>query len=121
MHGGELTFEGNRNSKLFQMLGGKSQNAIMHRELSGGRRFIAFYSIKLVRAIERRLGILTRLGHPNFCKTVLVFGSMLFGSLFSTFAVLRTQQRCSRSLLQTSPTAFQKPFDSLGCTEDSFG
>src|ERR1700730_15949290 len=34
---------------------------------------------------------------------------MLFGSLLSTFAVLCPQQRCSRTLLQTSPTAFQKP------------
>ena len=33
----------------------------------------------------------------------------LFGSLLSTFAVLCTQQRCSRVFGQTSSSAFQKP------------
>jgi hypothetical protein len=32
-----------------------------------------------------------------------------FGNLASTFAVLRTRQRCSRVFGQTSPAAFQNP------------
>ena len=43
------------------------------------------------------------------CKARLAFGCWLFGSLSSTFAVLCTQQRCSRVFGQTSPAAFQKP------------
>src|SRR2546423_9493607 len=43
------------------------------------------------------------------CSARLAFDCWLFGSLASTFAVLWTQQRCSRVLGQTSPAAFQKP------------
>src|ERR1700694_171415 len=43
------------------------------------------------------------------CKARLAFACWLFGSLFSTFAVLCTQQRCSRVLGHTSPSAFQNP------------
>src|SRR5215510_4840092 len=43
------------------------------------------------------------------CKSRLAFGCWLIGSLASTFAVLCTQQRCSRIFGHTSPVAFQKP------------
>ena len=43
------------------------------------------------------------------CRARLAFVCWLFGSLFKTFAVLCTQQRCSRVLGHTSPSAFQKP------------
>src|SRR3954449_9631447 len=43
------------------------------------------------------------------CNARLAFGCWLFGSLASTFAVLCTQQRCSRVFGQTSPAAFQNP------------
>ena len=43
------------------------------------------------------------------CKARLAFGCWLFGNLASTFAVLCTQQRCSRVFGQTSPAAFQNP------------
>src|SRR4030088_3058176 len=43
------------------------------------------------------------------CKARLAFACWLFGSLFKMFAVLCTQQRCSRVLGHTSPSAFQKP------------
>src|ERR1700682_2530882 len=43
------------------------------------------------------------------CNARLAFGCWLFGNLASTFAVLCTQQRCSRVLGQTSPAAFQNP------------
>jgi hypothetical protein len=43
------------------------------------------------------------------CNARLAFGCWLFGNLASTFAVLRTQQRCSRVFGQTSPAAFQNP------------
>src|ERR1700730_15828963 len=41
------------------------------------------------------------------CNARLAFGCWLFGNLASTFAVLCTQQRCSRVFGQTSPAAFQ--------------
>src|ERR1700732_4833450 len=43
------------------------------------------------------------------CNARLGFGCWLFGNLASTFAVLCTQQRCSRVFGQTSPAAFQNP------------
>src|SRR6202165_2461306 len=43
------------------------------------------------------------------CNARLAFGCWLFGNLASTFAVLCTQQRCSRVFGQTSPAAFQNP------------
>src|SRR5437764_4625988 len=43
------------------------------------------------------------------CSARLAFGCWLFGNLASTFAVLCTQQRCSRVFGQTSPAAFQNP------------
>src|ERR1700676_1922778 len=43
------------------------------------------------------------------CNARLAFGCWLFGILASTFAVLCTQQRCSRVFGQTSPAAFQNP------------
>ena len=43
------------------------------------------------------------------CKARLALACWLFGSLFRTLAVLCTQQRCSRVLGHTSPSAFQKP------------
>jgi hypothetical protein len=56
--------------------------------------------------IKGRQGILACLGHLDVLQGGL---GLLFGRLLSTFAVLWTQQRCSRTLLQTLPTAFQKP------------
>src|SRR3954466_10531063 len=43
------------------------------------------------------------------CNARLALECRLFGSLFRTFAVLCTQQRCSRVVGQTSPSAFQRP------------
>src|SRR6202022_4611274 len=43
------------------------------------------------------------------CNDRLAFGCWLFGSLLRTLAVLCTQQRCSRVVGQSSPSAFQKP------------
>src|ERR1022692_719945 len=43
------------------------------------------------------------------CNARLALGCWLFGNLASTFAVLCTQQRCSRVFGQTSPAAFQNP------------
>src|SRR5205085_8354990 len=43
------------------------------------------------------------------CNDRLAFGCWLFGSLFRTLAVLCTQQRCSRVVGHSSPSAFQKP------------
>src|SRR5438477_2425401 len=43
------------------------------------------------------------------CSARLAFECRLFGSLFRTFAVLCTQQRCSRVVGHTSPSAFQNP------------
>src|SRR5437763_974854 len=43
------------------------------------------------------------------CNARFAFGCWLFGNLASTFAVLCTQQRCSRVFGQTSPAAFQNP------------
>src|SRR3954471_22085350 len=43
------------------------------------------------------------------CNDRLAFGCWLFGSLLRTLAVLCTQQRCSRVLGHSSPSAFQKP------------
>src|SRR5271156_4488001 len=43
------------------------------------------------------------------CNERLAFACRLFGSLFKTFAVLCTQQRCARVFGHTSSTAFQKP------------
>ena len=43
------------------------------------------------------------------CSDRLAFGCWLFGSLLRTFAVLCTQQRCSRVVGHNSPSAFQKP------------
>jgi hypothetical protein len=40
------------------------------------------------------------------CNARLALGCWLFGNLTSTFAVLCTQQRCSRVLGQTSPAAY---------------
>src|SRR6266704_372529 len=44
--------------------------------------------------IERCARILLGLGHPDLLQRRLAFGCWLFGSLFRTFAVLCTQQRC---------------------------
>src|SRR5271168_5007884 len=43
------------------------------------------------------------------CNERLAFACRLFGSLFKTFAVLCTQQRCARVFGHTSSIAFQKP------------
>src|SRR5437868_5932832 len=43
------------------------------------------------------------------CNARLAFGCWLFGNLAITFAVLCTQQRCSRVFCQASPAAFQNP------------
>src|ERR1700720_1106710 len=43
------------------------------------------------------------------CNARLAFACRLFGSLFRTFAVLCTQQRCARVFGHTSSIAFQKP------------
>src|SRR5450759_3979358 len=43
------------------------------------------------------------------CSARFAFVCRLFGSLFRTLAVLCTQQRCSRVVAHTSPSAFQKP------------
>src|SRR4051795_11780506 len=43
------------------------------------------------------------------CKDRLAFGCWLFGSLLRTLAVLCTQQRCSRVVGHSSPSAFQNP------------
>src|SRR5664280_87920 len=43
------------------------------------------------------------------CSARFAFVCRLFGSLFRTLAVLCTQQRCSRVVGHTSPSAFQKP------------
>src|ERR1700739_3018024 len=51
------------------------------------------------------------------CNARLAFGCWLFGNLASTFAVLCTQQRCSRVLGQTSPAAFQNPSPPMGEAE----
>src|ERR1700716_1657502 len=42
------------------------------------------------------------------CNDRLAFGCWLFGSLLRTLAVLCTQQRCSRVVGHSSPSAFQK-------------
>src|SRR5262249_19760685 len=55
--------------------------------------------------IECHERILLGLGHP----ARLAFGCWLFGSLFSTLAVLCTQQRWPRVLGHTSSIACQKP------------
>src|SRR6476620_4801276 len=43
------------------------------------------------------------------CNARLALACRLFGSLFRTFAVLCTQQRCARVFGHTSSIAFQKP------------
>src|SRR5215211_1130849 len=43
------------------------------------------------------------------CNDRVAFGCWLFGSLLRTLAVLCTQQRCSRVVGHSSPSAFQKP------------
>src|SRR2546421_6858263 len=43
------------------------------------------------------------------CSDRLAFGCWLFGSLLRTLAVLCTQQRCSRVVGHSSPSAFQNP------------
>src|SRR3954466_8291306 len=43
------------------------------------------------------------------CNDRLAFGCWLFGSLLRTLAVLCTQQRCSRVVGHSSPSAFQNP------------
>ena len=43
------------------------------------------------------------------CNARLALACRLFGSLFKTFAVLCTQQRCARVFGHTSSIAFQKP------------
>src|SRR6201997_1961917 len=43
------------------------------------------------------------------CNARLAFGCWPFGSLLRTLAVLCTQQRCSRVVGHSSPSAFQKP------------
>src|SRR6266404_3354623 len=49
------------------------------------------------------------------CNARLAFGCWLFGNLAITFAVLCTQQRCSRVFGQTSPAAFQNPSAPVLC------
>src|SRR5207245_857915 len=43
------------------------------------------------------------------CDDRLALGCWLFGNLLRTLAVLCTQQRCSRVVGHSSPSAFQKP------------
>src|SRR5712671_3355311 len=43
------------------------------------------------------------------CNDRLALGCWLFGNLLRTLAVLCTQQRCSRVVGHSSPSAFQKP------------
>src|SRR5215472_638366 len=49
------------------------------------------------------------------CSARLAFGCWLFGNLASTFAILCTQQRCSRVFGQTSPAAL--PERTIGDSE----
>jgi hypothetical protein len=46
--------------------------------------------------IERSLGGRPSLRHPDILRARLALACRLFGSLFKTFAVLCTQQRCAR-------------------------
>src|SRR6202007_3353174 len=55
------------------------------------------------------------------CNARLAFGCWLFGNLAITFAVLCTQQRCSRVFGQTSPAAFQNPSAPSGMASRGVG
>src|ERR1700745_2338574 len=48
------------------------------------------------------------------CNARLAFGCWLFGNLAITFAVLCTQQRCSRVFGQTSPGGLPEPERAIG-------
>src|SRR6266481_1987608 len=58
--------------------------------------------------IECSLGVRPGLRHPDVLQCT-AFACRLFGSLFKTFAVLCTQQRCARVFGHTSSIAFQNP------------
>ena len=90
------------------MVGGKIIDCQQHIAIffEAADSLVVFGFVKFDEMIKGRQGILACLGHLDVLQGGL---GLLFGSLLSTFAVLWTQQRCSRTLLQTLPTAFQKP------------
>ena len=90
-----------------EVVEGEQRLAILDQALGG----LVVFQLRSSRGRRRR-----RRRHPSAsppsrspAEARLALGCWLFGSLFSTFAVLCTQQRCSRVVGHTSPSAFQKP------------
>src|SRR5436190_5234878 len=89
-----------------EVVEGQQRIAIFDQALD---RLVVFDAPGLDEDIERRERILLGLGIQISCSARLAFDCWLFGSLFSTLAVLCTQQRWPRVCGHTSSTACQKP------------
>src|SRR5260370_39428841 len=70
---------------------------------------LVFDLVGFDKGLECLNGILLGLGHPDLLQRALGLVCRLFGILFRMLAVLCTQQRCSRVVGHTSPSAFQNP------------
>ena len=70
-----------------------------------------------MKAVERHDCICFVRAHPDLLQARLAFGCSLLGSLFSTFAVLCTQQACWRVFGHTSLERLPEPKRAVGDCE----
>ncbi len=109
--GRERAFDRIRGPQVFPMLGGK----IIERQqyvaifLEAGNGFVVFDSVKLDEVIEGRLGVVARLGHPNVLQRGLGPRLDALRRFVEHVPGLVHPAALLTRLLQTSPTAFQKP------------
>ncbi len=110
-HGGEGAFNGIGRPQVLPVLGWEfvecQQRVSILSETVG--RLLVFQRVAVDEGVEASSGATLVSAIQISCNARLAFGCWLFGSLASTFAVLCTQQRCSRVFGQTSPAAFQNP------------
>src|SRR5881397_3685008 len=96
---------------MFPVLGrevveSKQRVSILAQAIGG---LLVFQRVALDEGVERQFGSNLGFGHPDLLQRSFGFRLLAFRQLASTFAVLCTQQRCSRVFGQTSPAAFQNP------------
>src|SRR5512143_3140881 len=89
-----------------EVIEGEQCLTVLRQALDG---LFVFDAVGFDERIERSLGGVPGPAIQMSCNARLAFACRLFGSLFKTFAVLCTQQRCARVFGHTSSIAFQKP------------
>ena len=104
-HGGERALDRVGRPQVFPMLGREvvecQQRVAILAQAVGS--LLVLERVALDEGVERGSAAALVSAIQISCSARLAFGCWLFGNLASTFAVLCTQQRCSRVFGQTSP------------------